>query len=83
MPMGIHNGPPTFQCVMSEAIAAASLTCILGCFLDDLATGGANHVEAAVHTGRMLDMLKARCLLAGVDKIFFGLERLPFLGFQL
>ena len=59
MPMGIRNSPPTFQHVISEVIAAAGLTRILGCFLDDLATGGANHVEAAVHTRRMLDMLKA------------------------
>ena len=82
MPMGICNGPPTFQRVMSEAIAAAGLTRILGCFLDDLATGGANHVDAAAHTGRILDVLKAGCLLAGVDKIFLRLERLPFLSFH-
>ena len=68
---------------MSEAIANSGMTRILGCFLDDLATGGANHQEAAANTGRKLAMLKSARLLAGADKVFTGLEEIPFLGFLL
>ena len=81
--MGIRNGPPTFQRAMSEAIAGSGLACQVGCFLDDLATGGGNHAAAAANVGRMLSMLIEYRLLAGADKVNLSLEELPFLGFLL
>ena len=43
LPFGVRNGPPAFQRNMGEAIQAAGLGDILGCFIDDLATGGMDH----------------------------------------
>ena len=68
---------------MSEAIAGSGLARQVGCFLDDLATGGGNHAASAVAVGRMLTMLQDYHLLAGADKVSLGLEELPFLGFLL
>ena len=43
LPFGVRNGPPHFQRTMNEAIASANLQEHLGCFIDDLATGGHSH----------------------------------------
>ena len=55
----------------------------LGCFIDDLATGGHSHEQCAQHAARMFDMLASRHLLAGGDKVFLGLTEIRFLGFLL
>ena len=68
---------------MSEAIAGSGLTRQVGCFLDDLATGGGSHTASATNVSHMLDMLLCYRLLAGADKVHLGLEELPFLGFLL
>ena len=68
---------------MSEAIARAGLTDQVGCFIDDLATGGADHASAAANTGLMLQMLEDNHLLASAQKVFLGLAEVRFLGFLL
>ena len=83
LPFGVRNGPPHFQRTMNEAISAAGLHDTLGCFIDDLATGGANHVENANRASAMFAMLAGRHLLAGADKVFLGLEEIRFLGYLL
>ena len=58
---------------MNTAIQEDGLSEVLSCFIDDLATGGHSHTENAQHAGRMFQMLAARHLLAGADKVFLGL----------
>jgi hypothetical protein len=69
--------------VVNKAISEAQLQELVGAFIDDLATGGATHEEAAVRAGDMLRMLSAKGLKAGADKIYLGLEQMPFLGYLL
>ncbi len=83
LPFGVRNGPPHFQRTMNQAIAAAGLQEQLGCFIDDLATGGSSHVECAARAAAMFAMLAGRKLLAGADKVFLGLEEICFLGYLL
>jgi hypothetical protein len=83
MPFGPRNGPPYFQMIVNKAISDAQLQEIVGAFIDDLATGGATHEEAAARAGGMLRMLDSKGLKAGADKVFFGLEQMPFLGYLL
>ena len=68
---------------MNEAIMEEGLADDLGCFIDDLATGGHSHTENAANAGRMFAMLAKRHLLAGADKVFLGLTEVRFLGFLL
>ena len=56
---------------------------IVGAFIDDLATGGMSHQETAGRAGKMLRMLGEKGLKAGADKVFFGMEKMPFLGYLL
>lgn len=83
LPFGVRNGPPHFQRTMNEAIAGAGLQEHLGCFIDDLATGGFSHAEAAARAAAMFAMLATRHLLAGADKVFLGLNEIRFLGYLL
>jgi len=55
----------------------------LGCFIDDLATGGHNHKHNAANAAKMFAMLADRKLLAGANKVFLGLTEIHFLGFLL
>ena len=55
----------------------------MGAFIDDLATGGFTHVEAALKAKKMLLMLGKRGLKAGANKIHMGLTKIKFLGFQI
>ena len=68
---------------MNEAIASAKLQDVLGCFVDDLATGGHSHKQNAERAAAMFAMLMSRHLLAGADKVFLGLEEIRFLGYLL
>ena len=47
LPFGPRNGPPHFQAVINKAIAEDHLHDDVGAFIDDLATGGFSHQEAA------------------------------------
>ena len=53
----------------------------MGAFIDDLATGGFSHKEAAQKARNMLLMLGKRGLKAGANKIHMGLTVIKFLGF--
>jgi hypothetical protein len=53
----------------------------VGAFIDDLATGGFTHAEAALKAKKMLLMLGKRGLKAGANKIHMGLTKIKFLGF--
>lgn len=55
----------------------------MGAFIDDLATGGFTHEEAARKGKNMLQMLAKRGLKAGANKIHMGLTKIKFLGFQI
>ena len=55
----------------------------MGAFIDDLATGGFTHAEAALKAKKMLLMLGKRGLKAGANKIHMGLTKIKFLGFQI
>ena len=68
---------------MNTAIAAAGLQEHLGCFIDDLATGGHSHSQNAERAAQMFAMLAAHHLLAGADKVFLGLNEIRFLGYLL
>ena len=68
---------------MNEAISQAGLADELGCFIDDLATGGHSHEGCAKNAARMFAMLAHRRLLAGGYKVFLGLTEIRFLGFLL
>ena len=83
VPFGVRNGPPHFQRTMNSAISEAGLHDVLGCFIDDLATGGNSHAENAARASSMFAMLATRRLLAGADKVFLGLEAICFLGYLL
>lgn len=83
LPFGVRNGPPAFQRAMLEAILAHGLEDILGCFIDDVATGGDTHAQSQDHTRRLFAMLVDRHLLAGADKVFLGYTSLRFLGYLL
>jgi len=83
LPFGPRNGPPHFQAVINKAIAEDGLHNDVGAFIDDLATGGLTHQEAAQKTNRMLQMLGKRGLKAGANKIHMGLSKIRFLGFQI
>ena len=83
LPFGVRNGPPHFQRTMNEAVASAGLQEVLGCFIDDLATGGYSHTQCAERAAAMFAMLAARRLLAGADKVFLGLDEIRFLGYLL
>jgi len=50
-------------------------------FIDDLATGGMTHQEAAHKTKFTFKMLAKRGLKAGANKIHMGLTKIKFLGF--
>jgi len=81
LPFGPRNGPPHFQAVINKAIAEDGLHNDIGAFIDDLATGGSTHQEAAQKTKKMLQMLGKRGLKAGANKIHMGLSKIKFLGF--
>ena len=68
---------------INKAISDANLQEIVGAFIDDLATGGMTHQETADRAGQMLRMLASKGLKAGADKVFFGLEKMSFLGYLL
>jgi hypothetical protein len=68
---------------INRAISDAQLQEIVAAFIDDLATGGMCHEETAERAGHMLKMLATKGLKAGADKIFFGLEKMQFLGYLL
>lgn len=55
----------------------------MGAFIDDLATGGQTHAQAAANTGRLLAMLEDFNLKVGAEKVSLGLEELDFLGYHL
>jgi hypothetical protein len=55
----------------------------VGAFIDDLATGGFSHSEAAQKAKNMLQMLGKRGLKAGANKIHMGLTKIKFLGFLI
>jgi len=81
LPFGPRNGPPHFQAVINKAIAEDDLHNDVAAFIDDLATGGLSHREAAQKTKSMLMMLGKRGLKAGANKIHMGLTQIKFLGF--
>lgn len=83
LPFGPRNGPPHFQAVINKAIAEDQLHDDVGAFIDDLATGGLTHEEAALKGKKMLQMLGKRGLKAGANKIHMGLTKIKFLGFQI
>jgi hypothetical protein len=56
---------------------------IIGQFIDDLATGGKDHRQAAANCKKMFITLQAANFKAGATKVFMGLEELAFLGFLL
>jgi hypothetical protein len=53
----------------------------VGAFINDLATGGFSHYEAAQKAKNMLQMLVKRGLIAGANKIHMGLTKIKFLVF--
>ena len=57
LPFGVRNGPPHFQRTMNSAISEAGLSDEMGCFIDDLATGGSSHAENAARAAAMFRML--------------------------
>ncbi len=83
LPFGVRNGPPAFQRAMAQALGAAGLGDRAGCFIDDVATGGANHDEGVKNIRELFAALEAAHLLAGADKVSLGLEVVQFLGYQL
>lgn len=83
IPFGVRNGPPAFQRAINVALAAHKLTDIIAGFIDDLATGGVDHKQAAANTARMFAMLRDYNLKAGAEKVFLGLEEVQFLGYTL
>lgn len=68
---------------MQEALTHAGLAGKVGCFIDDLATGGTCHSTAAANAAQLFAMLVDHHLLAGADKVHMGLEEIAFLGFLL
>lgn len=56
---------------MSRAIATHELEELIACFIDDLATGGDSHEQAAEHARKLFSMLEDFHLLAGADKVIF------------
>jgi hypothetical protein len=83
LPFGVRNGPPAFQRAILEALAAHGLLDIIGCFIDDLATGGEDHEEGAHRARALFAMMEDWRLLAGADKVFLGMVELNFLGYKL
>lgn len=72
LPFGVRNGPPAFQRAILEALASHDLLDQVGCFIDDLATGGADHVHSADRVRALFKMMEDWHLLAGADKVFLG-----------
>ena len=83
LPFGVRNGPPAFQRAMQQALGEAGLGDKAGCFIDDVATGGANHRQGVKNLRDLFAALEAKHLLAGADKVELGLEVVNFLGYQL
>jgi len=54
-----------------------------GCFIDDVATGGAAHEEGVQNVRDLFAALEGAHLLAGADKVTLGLEEVPFVGYML
>ena len=52
-----------------------------GCFIDDVATGGADHEQGVWNVRELFAALEAAHLLAGADKVSLGLEVVNFLGY--
>jgi hypothetical protein len=69
--------------VISTALFEHQLNEIVGGFIDDLATGGGDHVKCAANVDKLFSMLAAYNLKAGAEKVFLGLEKLDFLGYTL
>lgn len=65
------------------ALSAHQLHDIVGGFIDDLATGGSDHVQGAANAVKMFAMLRDFNMKAGAEKVFLGLEEMSFLGFKL
>ncbi len=81
LPFGVRNGPPAFQRAILEALASHGLLDLVGCFIDDLATGGEDHEQAAHRAKQLFSMMEEWQLLAGADKVFLGQTEIKFLGY--
>ena len=81
--MGLRNGPPHFKHCMSKTILTSCLQRIAGIVIDDLDSGGADHIDCACNLSLMLDALKSYHVQAGGDKLELGSTAVPFLGYLL
>ncbi len=66
---------------MASTLGNAGLGDRAGCFIDDAATGGADHEEGVQNIRDLFAALEGAHLLAGADKVSLGLEVVNFLGY--
>ncbi len=68
---------------MATTLGQAGLGEKAGVFIDDVATGGANHREGVQNVRQLFAALEGAHLLAGADKVSLGLTSVSFLGYKL
>ena len=80
MPMGVCNGPSTFQRLMTRVLwEHLGIFCLV--FLDDILVFSKTEAEHEEHLHKVLSLLSENSLTIKLSKCQFGVKQITFLGY--
>ena len=82
MPMGLTNAPATFQNMMNEVLREFIDDGVV-CYIDDILIYSRNEEEHCELVERVLRRLMEHGLAAEIDKCFFHVREVEFLGYVI